>query len=126
MARSRVRNVAMWCEWTAADPIRASYFFTTRDQFIDAWNGSSWKVKRALILARDGHRCLYCGKSAAHVDHTHPRAHGGGDEWWNLVAACSYCNLGKHARVEDWVADWQRSMADRAAAWADGHQELFA
>lgn len=50
-------------------------------------------------------------------------ARGGGDEWWNLAAACSRCNLRKHARVPEWATSWQRARATETAAWADAHLE---
>lgn len=54
---------------------------------------------RFQILARDGFRCCYCGatpkQAQLHVDHVHPRSHGGTNEPSNLVTACTDCNLGK-------------------------------
>lgn len=49
-------------------------------------------VTRRGVLRRDGHRCGYCGKAAATIDHVLPRSRGGGDTWENLVAACVRCN----------------------------------
>jgi hypothetical protein len=58
---------------------------------------------RFTVLQRDGHRCRYCGATAAearlHVDHVHPVAHGGRDTLENLVTACQTCNLGKTAKL---------------------------
>ena len=59
---------------------------------------------RFQILERDGFRCRYCGRSAdegavLHVDHIHPRAHGGSEDADNLLTACSECNVGKSARL---------------------------
>jgi hypothetical protein len=58
---------------------------------------------RFEILSRDGFQCRYCGKRATekelHVDHVFPRSMGGGDEEFNLVAACHECNFGKRAAV---------------------------
>lgn len=53
------------------------------------------------ILARDGHRCLYCGRSSREtvleVDHIVPRSKGGSNADTNLITACRDCNLGKGA-----------------------------
>ena len=50
------------------------------------------RVTRAGILHRDRHTCTYCGGCADTVDHILPRSRGGGDTWFNLVAACRPCN----------------------------------
>lgn len=40
--------------------------------------------------------CFYCGAlETHHVDHYISLANGGTDHWWNLVRACSPCNLRK-------------------------------
>jgi 5-methylcytosine-specific restriction endonuclease McrA len=44
------------------------------------------------VLSRDGHTCAYCVGRADTVDHLLPRSRGGGDTWFNLVAACQFCN----------------------------------
>ncbi len=49
-------------------------------------------VSRRGVLRRDEHRCCYCGKSAATIDHVLPRSRGGRDTWENLVASCLRCN----------------------------------
>ena len=65
--------------------------------------GKISKTLRFEILARDGFRCRYCGRSAPdvelHVDHLRPSALGGGDDGENLVTACGDCNLGKSDRT---------------------------
>jgi 5-methylcytosine-specific restriction endonuclease McrA len=50
------------------------------------------RVTRVGVLQRDGHTCAYCGLRADSVDHVLPRSRGGGDTWFNLVAACRSCN----------------------------------
>ena len=52
---------------------------------------------RAAVLARDGHRCVYCGKHNSRsrkltMDHVVPRSAGGGGTVDNLVACCRACN----------------------------------
>jgi len=48
--------------------------------------------------------CAYCGKHGAlTADHVLPVAHGGVDEFRNLVPACGSCNSSKqHKPIEDW------------------------
>lgn len=73
-------------------------------------NGGHWirTGKRHAIYARDGHRCVWCGRgvkvgkpvrcakyispSAATLDHLIPRAHGGSNGARNLVTSCLGCN----------------------------------
>jgi 5-methylcytosine-specific restriction endonuclease McrA len=50
------------------------------------------RVTRQGVLVRDRHTCAYCGGRADTVDHVLPRCRGGGDTWFNLVAACQPCN----------------------------------
>ena len=54
---------------------------------------------RFEALRRSNFACFYCGRPAPlvqlEVDHVIPRARGGCDEPWNLVAACQDCNAGK-------------------------------
>ncbi len=50
------------------------------------------RVTRDGVLRRDGRICAYCGGRADTVDHVLPRCRGGGDTWFNLVAACQSCN----------------------------------
>lgn len=71
---------------------------------------------RALVYARDGRRCRYCGRdmpahpcSGSHgaiaLDHLLPVSRGGGNEADNLVVACMYCNSQKGSRtVEEYLA----------------------
>ena len=50
------------------------------------------RATREGVLRRDGNVCVYCGRRADTVDHVLPRCRGGGDTWFNLVAACQPCN----------------------------------
>jgi hypothetical protein len=78
--------------------------------------------KRAL-LARDEHRCGYCGGSANTVDHVLPRSRGGADSWLNTVAACPRCNNRKRDRTpteagmpllkEPFVPIWEQILLRR-------------
>lgn len=59
--------------------------------------------QRARILNRDGHRCLWCGRSPTSdgvtldVDHVLPEAFKGKTTDENLGTLCSVCNNGKGA-----------------------------
>ncbi|WP_117211719.1 HNH endonuclease [Allorhizocola rhizosphaerae] len=59
--------------------------------------GPTWT--RAGVLARDGHRCAYCGGKATTVDHVLPSSRGGTNTWANTVAACYVCNQRKGDRT---------------------------
>ena len=54
---------------------------------------------RAAVLHRDGHKCVYCGKSGKRhrleLDHAIPKTLGGSDSYENRLAACYDCNLKK-------------------------------
>jgi hypothetical protein len=54
------------------------------------------RPSKSAIYKRDGNKCQYCG-STRHltIDHIIPRSKGGGDNWFNLVVACSACNTKK-------------------------------
>ncbi|WP_239394430.1 HNH endonuclease, partial [Frankia sp. CiP3] len=76
-------------------------------------------LTRKGVLARDHHRCVYCGAPATSLDHVIPRSRGGAHVWENVVAACGRCN---HLKADRAVADlgWRLRTAPRApsgAAW---------
>jgi len=58
---------------------------------------------RFKILERDKFKCVYCGtkptRRELHIDHAHPVARGGSNNFENLVTSCRLCNMGKAARV---------------------------
>jgi 5-methylcytosine-specific restriction endonuclease McrA len=59
--------------------------------------GPAWS--RPGVMARDDHRCGYCGGHATTVDHIVPRSRGGRNTWTNTVAACGGCNQRKGDRT---------------------------
>jgi 5-methylcytosine-specific restriction endonuclease McrA len=76
-------------------------------------------LTRKGVLARDHHRCVYCGAPATSLDHVIPRSRGGAHVWENVVAACGRCN---HLKADRAVADlgWRLRTAPKApsgAAW---------
>ena len=58
------------------------------------------RLTRREVLARDRHRCQYCGRGDPELtlDHVTPRHRGGRHEWDNVVAACQRCNHRKAGR----------------------------
>lgn len=58
------------------------------------------RVSRRAVLARDNHRCQYCG-SQTHltIDHIIPKSRGGGCTWENIVTSCAPCNSRKGNRL---------------------------
>ncbi|WP_248736143.1 HNH endonuclease [Neobacillus rhizosphaerae] len=52
-------------------------------------------------------KCFYCGKSIkkedAHVDHFIPWSFVQADQLWNLVIACSTCNLSKSDKLANGI-----------------------
>jgi len=62
-------------------------------------------TKRSRILARDRHRCQYCGMRGGPfeltVDHIIPRSRGGRTAAENLCAACFGCNQRKGDRTPE-------------------------
>ena len=67
------------------------------------------RFNKRNIMARDGHRCQYCGsQDNLTIDHVVPRSrstdqypHGGPTSWENCVTACLPCNLRKGDRTPD-------------------------
>jgi len=63
----------------------------------------SLRLNRHSVLARDGHRCQYCGRrfpaSQLSMDHVIPRSRGGRTTWDNVVCACLACNVKKGGRT---------------------------
>jgi 5-methylcytosine-specific restriction endonuclease McrA len=77
--------------------------------------GAAIRKLRPLVLERDGHRCVYCGKQPEDevflvMDHVVPAARGGADVVENLVTACDDCNSRKGAK-----SVW-RFLSERLAA----------
>lgn len=54
---------------------------------------------RALVLQRDGHRCVWCGATEQlEIDHVVPYCEGGPGHPSNLQTLCKPCNLRKGGR----------------------------
>ena len=72
---------------------------------------------RAAIFHRDGHKCVYCGKSGKRhrmeLDHAIPQAQGGPDRYDNLLTACHDCNLKRNNQpLEVWLKHRPRKLAE--------------
>jgi 5-methylcytosine-specific restriction endonuclease McrA len=74
-------------------------------------------LTRRGVLARDGHRCMYCGAAATSLDHVVPRSRGGEHVWDNVVAACARCNRLKADRSVSELG-WRLRAAPRAPTGA--------
>lgn len=72
--------------------------------------GTEWNKKRAIVLDRDGHKCVVCGSPATHVDHIVPKAAGGSDELSNLQAMCATHNLKKGSKTVVRGTYWDKAM----------------
>ncbi len=61
------------------------------------------QVTNTFLFARDAYRCQYCHRGHGELrsrecltrDHVVPISRGGGNEWTNVVTACSSCNTRK-------------------------------
>ena len=65
------------------------------------------QVTNTFLFARDGYRCQYCHRAHFELrhrecltrDHVVPLSRGGGNDWTNVVTACSSCNTRKGDRL---------------------------
>lgn len=78
-----------------------------------------WRRLRALVIDRDGCRCVYCGApgtatkgpdgEAWHVDHVLPILRGGATTLGNLALACMACNIKKGTALPE--SPWRARSA---------------
>jgi 5-methylcytosine-specific restriction endonuclease McrA len=69
------------------------------------------QVTNTFLFARDGYRCLYCGRHRSQLrgrefltrDHVTPMSRGGPNIWTNVVTACSPCNNRKGSHMPNEV-----------------------
>ncbi len=67
------------------------------------------QVTNTFLFARDDYSCQYCGRHRRELkgrqfltrDHVVPVSQGGGNEWGNVVTACSPCNHRKADRTPE-------------------------
>jgi 5-methylcytosine-specific restriction endonuclease McrA len=61
------------------------------------------KTLREFVYARDGHRCLVCGRpDNLSMDHIIPRCRGGVSKAHNLQTLCRSCNVKKDIEYTDY------------------------
>ena len=81
--------------------------------------GPLWRTNlRGLVMARDGHACLYCGARGGPLtlDHVIAASRGGADGAHNRVPACRRCNAEKGPRaLEAWLGETERAAVRRRA-----------
>ncbi|HKX33070.1 MAG TPA: HNH endonuclease [Blastocatellia bacterium] len=74
-------------------------------QYIDVRSRQNRIANRHRILARDRHRCQYCGRHGTAfdltLDHILPKSRGGRSLAENLVASCKACNNRKSDRTPE-------------------------
>lgn len=77
------------------------------------------KLTKPALMARDKHRCQYCGDKATTVDHVIPRSRGGRHVWNNVVAACQSCNSRKdnHTLAEIGWTLHTKPVVPRGTRW---------
>lgn len=84
------------------------------NRFIKLPRPRSITLSTRSVLARDGHRCAYCGEKADTIDHVIPRSKGGKHDWMNVVACCKLCNS---AKGNKFLGEWTRKTSG-------GHREV--
>ena len=106
--------------WTLGEPFRVLHGGRNRITGLQSHmdihpvisvRGAPWTKWRAPALTnaslfhRDGHLCMFCGRSFRDHDltrdHIIPTSKGGKDAWTNVVAACKRCNNHKGARTPE-------------------------
>lgn len=96
-------------------------------RFVKVPYRASVPITRKGVLARDGHRCVYCGAAATSLDHVIPRSRGGAHTWENVVAACGRCN---HQKADRHLHDlgWRLGVPPRAPSGPNwrvlGHRRM--
>jgi|SRR5665213_1218733 len=71
-------------------------------RYINVPRGRSIPLNTRSVLARDRHKCAYCGEKADTMDHVDPKHNLGPHDWGNVVAACKRCNNIKgHKTLEE-------------------------
>lgn len=65
-----------------------------------------------------GDPCCYCGAPSAVLDHVTPKVRDGSDQWSNLTASCSRCNLQKRALSLLGFLGWRNHEREREQALA--------
>ena len=77
-------------------------------RYVNVPRTRSIPLNTRTVLARDRHKCAYCGEKATTMDHVDPRANYGPHLWENVVASCQRCNNIKGHKSLDEMAEWHR------------------
>ena len=78
-------------------------------------------------LAPDACLCYLCGEApAAHIEHLHPRVHGGPDRLPNVGLACAHCNGVKGARLVELDAEQTRRFTQQQSEFARRYADVQA
>jgi hypothetical protein len=89
--------------------------------------------EKATVRKRAGYRCEYCKAPeeitayAFHIEHIHPREHGGEDKLGNYALACMPCNRSKsyHLTGQDPKSGKDERLFDpRMDKWSDHFRVL--
>lgn len=77
--------------------------------------GSHTHEEWEALKARNGHKCVACGKAEPKIrltkDHVIPVCRGGRDDIQNIQALCEFCNRSKNARLV-WVPKQRNIQAE--------------
>ena len=89
------------------------------------------KSIRFEVFKRDSFTCNYCGRKAPdvllEVDHIDPVAHGGANDFLNLITACKDCNIGKSDKrlTESLVLEKKRTQLEELQARREQIDMMF-
>ncbi len=101
--RNRANGDHDHCEWIRTVSLQLEVPRIIRLNGYDRYPESRVSLTRRNVLARDEHRCQYCGRefpsTQLSVDHVLPVSRGGGNSWSNVVCACRRCNRTKGRRT---------------------------
>ena len=78
-------------------------------------NGREWELVRRQVFARDGYRCVACGRAARlECDHVRPLNRGGARlDPRNLQSLCRTCHVAKTADENSGTTPAQRAEQDK-------------
>jgi len=90
-------------EWVSTVSLHVQVPRIVRLMAYNRYPESRVSLNRRNVLARDEHRCQYCGRTfGSHdlsMDHVVPLSRGGRTSWTNVVTACRRCNRNKGWRT---------------------------
>jgi 5-methylcytosine-specific restriction endonuclease McrA len=72
--------------------VHRKYYY--RNEYLQS---DAWQRKRALVMKRDGYRCVHCGMPATQVHHKRYAKNIGREPIIWLESVCKPCHESKHA-----------------------------